>query len=678
MKRNQILLTILIICFLAITKNVFAENELFVDSLNDISYDLGNSFPDSAFKVGEKSYHIAQNIGYTNGEITALCRMGRIVYKKGLLDSSLYYFTKAENLFSEKGKDSIYLAKTLVYYGLVNRKLGKLDLAIENYETSYSIATLLKDELLMGECLINISNLFKSKGEYKNALEFLHQALEKFSNHNYDQLGLVYLNIGNIQDIQNRFDKSLKSYNQAYSNFKQSNNIYSIAKCLINIGGIHLSLNNIDSSFHYYDLAYSISIDNGFKSLEAKVDHNKGELFLINNNLDSSLFYFQKSLATKLKNNNLNGQAINYERIGDINILKNNVEEGLSNFILGYTISRALQEHSELLRITNKISSAYAQMQNMEQAVFYQKLANRYQDSISQNLSKVLIYEINYNNEKYKVAQLQADLENHALSKKKQNIILWSIFGIGITIIFFLIITFRQKQKNNASVKRIDDLLKNQEKITINAMLDGQENERNRIADELHDRLGSMLSMVKLYFKSMDKQINNLKAENIVQFEKANLLLDEACEETRKIAHKLSSGLLSKIGLFSVVKDLVNKIEDSGEINVELITHGTDDNLGTINEIAIYRIIQELISNTLKHAEASEITIQLNVFEEIFNVIFEDNGKGFNINQMVSNSGMGLRGIEARIKNMDGEFSIDTAKHKGTSISIDIPINQKI
>jgi signal transduction histidine kinase len=128
------------------------------------------------------------------------------------------------------------------------------------------------------------------------------------------------------------------------------------------------------------------------------------------------------------------------------------------------------------------------------------------------------------------------------------------------------------------------------------------------------------------------------------------------------------------MGLFAAVSDLKNKLEGSKEIIINLTTYGTDESIFTINEIAIYRIIQESIANTLKHAKATEIDIQLNVFDDVFNLIVEDNGVGFDVNDLLANSGMGLHNIEARVKRMEGTFSIDSGKGKGTTINIDIPI----
>jgi signal transduction histidine kinase/tetratricopeptide (TPR) repeat protein len=672
--------SLVLIAFVLLTINPInaqTVNRFTVDSLNDASFDLANSDYSSAFRIAKRSFHFAKKLGYINGQMTALCRMGRAINKSGDIDSSLYYFDRAEKLFYSKGKDSIFLAKTWIYMGLIYTKQGKSNEALEKYYDSYRIANSEKDEAIMGSCLINISNLLEAKGEYKKSLRFLNQALHHFSKSNYDELGSIHMNIGNLHEIQGRYKEAITAYKKANELFPKSKNDFSTAKCLMNIGNIYLHLGKINQALNYLNVASLISENNGYQEINAQVFQNKGEVFLLKKDLDSSLFYYLKSLAAKKECHIQTGQSISLERIGDIHFMKNQPEKALSYYLSSYALNNDLKSPLQLKEITYKLSNTYASISKEDSALFYLEISNKYQDKLLENMKASLIYEINYNKEKHKVAQLQSEIEKKELEIKKQQAVIWVFVSVilgSIICFYFMARLYKLLKKNKASQKQIDDLLHNQHEVTINAMIDGQENERTRIAGEVHDKLGGILSTVKLYFKSMDKEIDNLKAENIKQFEMANTLLDEACNEVRKIAHDLSTNLLAKMGLFAAVSDLKKTLEGSGEIAINLHTYGTDEPILALNELAIYRVIQEAVSNVLKHAKATEINIQLNVFDDIFNLIVEDNGVGFDVNQLIANSGMGLRGIEGRVKRMDGTFSIDSGKGKGTTINIDIPL----
>lgn len=672
---------IILVLFLLGVVNLSKANSIAdVDSLNDLSYDLGSSYPDSAFALAKKSLLYAKKIGYVQGQMTAHCRLGRIVYKSGDLDSSLHYFNQAEQTFSRWGKDSIFLAKTWIYQGLVNRKLGNLDVALNKYVMSYALAQSQNDEVLMGSCLINASNILKSQGKYESALNYLHKAVENFADTSYNEVGSIHLNIGNIYEIQNRNADALISYKKAFQNFNELDDKHSLTKVLMGIGNLLLDSETPDSALYYYDQSYDVAEKNNYQEILAQLSQNKGEYYFANDQLDSAKVYFSNSLLIKEGNRNNSNLSLTLERLGDIYIAENKVKKAKNQYLASYQYAGSLEDYFQLKDITYKISSTYLLLSKLDSALLYLEYSKSYQDSISERLNEALVYEINYNNEKHKVEKLNLKIEQQASDLKKSDTINWLSIAVVILILGALIaviVYFRQRQKTQKKQKEIDDLLNKQGEETMNAMLNGQETEKTRIASELHDRLGSMLSTVKLYFKSMDKEIDQLKEENISQFEKANDLLDEACEEVRKIAHDLSTGVLHDQGLFRAVKNLKEKLEGTGEIQIELLTHGTDDDLVIVNQSATYRIIQESLSNILKHAEAKKVSIQLNVFEDLFNLIVEDDGKGFDANEMVNNSGMGLRSNKARVNKMNGTFNIDSGKGIGTTINIDIPLEKE-
>jgi len=651
-----------------------------VDSLNDISYDIANTFLDSAFVIALKAYDLAKKEKYLEGEMTSLLRMGRIYLKKGQLDSSLHYFNLAEFIFHPIQADSTFLIKTFIYQGIIQNELGNIDEAIDIYEQTFNIAFALDEFQYCGQSLINISNLYKLKGDYRKSLKSLHEAIEYIDPSNLEYIGSINNNIGNIYQLQGRTNEALIAYNDAYDNYTEASNLYNSANILVNLGNVHLEEVQLDSANFYYEKALQIADKKGYEILKSQILHNKGELHFLKNQRKKSKEFFAKSLQTNRAQKGTKGLSKTLERLGDLTKLENQLEESLSYYLESYSISDKSENFLQLRDISTKISDLYLSKKEDTNALMYLQLSKKYQDSLNQKLKASFMYEIQYNNEKYKVDKLSIKLENQKKILEKQISINRLYMGLGILAmisLLFFIRSINSKRKKIEAENKIEGLLSNQDKITINAMLDGQEKERNKIADELHDKLGNILSMVKLYFQSIDKQIDKLKLDNIAQYKKANDLLDEACDEVRKTAHALSSGNLARIGLFKAIKGLKEKIEGSGEIKVILSTHGSDDEIEDLNEIALFRIIQEIISNTLKHAEATEISIQLNVFDELFNLFVEDNGKGFDPEILNDKDGMGLRNIEARVENMNGIFQLDTQEGRGTNISIDIPINIK-
>ncbi|MEM9547384.1 MAG: ATP-binding protein, partial [Bacteroidota bacterium] len=231
------------------------------------------------------------------------------------------------------------------------------------------------------------------------------------------------------------------------------------------------------------------------------------------------------------------------------------------------------------------------------------------------------------------------------------------------------------QQENLIKQQEIEKLLKDQELSTIRNILDIQEKERVRIAKDLHDRLGSMLSMVKLHFQNTNQKLDELKSANLDAYNKANSLLDEACGEVRKIAHNLSSGILKNFGLVAAIEELKNSLVNTKQYSVEFVTHRINQRFFPELEVAIYRIIQELISNIIKHAEATEISIQLLNKDSELHLEVSDNGLGFSNSKEDYMKGMGLKNIESRLQTFEGKMRIDARPKHGVSVFITIPLN---
>ena len=255
--------------------------------------------------------------------------------------------------------------------------------------------------------------------------------------------------------------------------------------------------------------------------------------------------------------------------------------------------------------------------------------------------------------------------------------------GVILMALLFFALFYAYKSKKakelaektkEIEVQKNIELLKKQELKSIKAMINGQEAERKRIAKDLHDRLGSMLSMVKLNYKSIEDSIAKVKEENKKQYSQANALLDEACNTVREIAHNMVSGVLTKFGLVAALEDLKNTIEGTNTFQLELVTHGLDNRLENNLEIELYGIVQELIHNVIKHAKANEVSVQLLKRVDGVNLTVIDDGIGFDNSKEESKSGMGLKSVASRVQELNGVFDIDTGKGNGTTIAVDIPL----
>ena len=253
-----------------------------------------------------------------------------------------------------------------------------------------------------------------------------------------------------------------------------------------------------------------------------------------------------------------------------------------------------------------------------------------------------------------------------------------AFIGIAAVLLLVALLLYRsmrarhhlaQKERELHS-QQVDQLLAQQELKSINAMLEGQENERDRMGKDLHDRLGSMLGGIKANMSALEDRVEAMREDQ--QYQKVNRLLDQAVGELRQISHDMAAATLSRFGLEKALKDLRDTLHITGRMQVELKAFGLDQRLERSVEIALYRIVQELVSNVLKHAKASELIIGVTRTPGRLSVVVSDNGVGFDATQRTD--GMGLGNVRSRAAAIGATVQVDSTPGKGTTVSVECPV----
>jgi len=245
-----------------------------------------------------------------------------------------------------------------------------------------------------------------------------------------------------------------------------------------------------------------------------------------------------------------------------------------------------------------------------------------------------------------------------------------------VVILFDLFVLFRKRklianQEIAIRQQKIDELIMKKEVESVNALLKGQNTERRRISQELHDRLGGILFTAKLYNSNIEKKIKEIETEQKVGFGKLSELLDEAVQEVRRISHDLYTGSIANFGYEVALIQLIAALEEANGIKIYFNKSGNVDKLNEKIQFELYAITQELLSNTLKHSGANQIKINLTATNNL-TFKYQDNGKGFNTNGNFE--GIGLRNIRERIARLDGILKTESTSEKGSIFDITIPL----
>ncbi len=346
---------------------------------------------------------------------------------------------------------------------------------------------------------------------------------------------------------------------------------------------------------------------------------------------------------------------------------------------------------SRMLHIRNNTTRdlylIYKFENRIDSAFYYLEHHKFYDDSLKKTEQKKAMNELRTRyevaeNEKEIVQLLNKNLKSEANRIRNKNIMIGSLslLILGSVIGFLIYKSTKRKQhiaeqQQEIEVQKTEKLLKEQELTAIDAMISGQEKERQRLANDLHDNLGGTLATVRLHFQHLKNNRENTKIENIEElYSKTDNLLEEAYQKVRTIAHEKNSGVMANQGLLLAIKNLAKKVSNGKTLQIEVQDYGLEERLDNMLEISIFRMIQELITNTIKHANASEIHISLTNHDSLLNIIVEDNGEGFDAKILPEKDGMGLATIEKRVEHLEGTFEIDSTIGKGTNIIINIPI----
>ena len=619
---------VLNICFSQKSKGYFDEVRTF--EFNKIKIEkLSDSNP--------RSFFIKQQFSYlTQGKIL----------------KPLKYNFELDSLSIE---DRTFHLLALGDYHISNIEKNSDSLAISSYLKALEIAEKVNDSILLCEVFKRIL-IYQFKNQ-RDIPAFVYFA-EKYKRFAYDEHEKLYANYFYMGSILGRI-YHLKDYSQdpipigkKYLQIARNSNNDFFTGRFSQLLGVHydLILKETKTGKIFYQSALNsynkIAYEYGKKHVK-DILYNLGTIEEENGNYKKALFYLNQIDKTSIENRDYKDLILIYDYL-----YKTYKKENLLDSSLYFLEKKNnLNDSLKLIERANAVSEIITKYQTLEKE------------------KQILTLENN-------------NLLNEAKAQNNRNLFLGSIIVLGIGIIIG-VLTYKNtkrkqriaEQEREIQIQKTEKILKEQELASIDAMLAGQEKERQRLANDLHDSLGGTLATVKLHFEHLKNNRDNPKADNVEElYAKTDNLLNEAYQKVRTIAHEKNSGVMANQGLLPAIKNLAKKVSYGNHLTIDIQDYGLEQRLDNHIEITIFRIIQELITNIIKHANATEIQISLTNHDAMLNIIVEDNGKGFDAKKLPQKEGMGLATIEKRIEHLEGSFEIDATPGKGTNIIINIPI----
>ena len=515
------------------------------------------------------------------------------------------------------------------------------------------------------------STLARYSGDYKKASSELLKAIDIFTKlEKYRSLLIAYINLASIYKEMNEFEIEAKYAKKAIDVARKTGKpedffiTYSNVALALNMMNEYKSADMyIDSATKNYSDKYMFDRLVTFHLIAGLIDMNLKKMRSAEN-------HFQECYKISEKNKFVFGMSQSRLQLSRVLTLEKKFSEAEPLLLSVYNDTKKTNEPSEMLVVLDYLSRFYEESGNYKPALSYYKEFKELTDSVSSSQNKEYLSGLEV---KYDIATKENLLMSQKAQLLKRRNFAYLLSGFLITALLtvvFLIINFKHKQK--IQQQRINDLEKEKQLEAAEAVVKGEEQERSRLAKDLHDGLGGMLSGIKHSFTTMKGNLI-MTPDNVQAFERSMDMLDSSIREMRRVAHNMMPEALVRFGLDTALKDFCNDINQSGALKVNYQSIGMEGiTIEPTTAITLYRIVQELLNNSMKHAQAHSAIVQVTNSNGLLSVTVEDDGKGFDTSILKTNKGIGWTNIQNRVDFLKGKLDIRSKEGEGTSVQIEL------
>lgn len=612
-----------------------------------VSFAGKNRYSSTTRTLLNKALHIAEETKNAKDLAHSLYAIGNYQFFHSELDSALASLNRAK-LLVDQFSDPMLESSIISSQGGIYKRQGSTILAISTFLESKRILDNI-DTLSL-----NRADRIKRRGK-----------------------SFVLLNgLANLYLQTTDFEKALECYNQAINEAKKLKDVRSSVLIQGNKGELLLDLKQGEAALEIF--LHNKILKDSLK-LPARFMYSNslrlGRAYKLLKNDSLSLYYLQDAYKGYSKIDFTSGLIYTNIALGDLYLSRKEFQKSIEFSEAGKKLAKKTKDTEYLQQASFQIYQAAKQINDTQKALANYELYTALKDSIFNEKKVRQMTELS----------MQADFDRKEAEQfliqerknRRKNQLIYSLIALSIIgLLLFLFYRNRllyqktiSKQQRELHQQKIVELQQKNKLTALNSMIEGQEAERMRIAKDLHDSLGGLLSTIKSHYHSLCQKNHLMKNTELSQ--KTSSLVDEACIEVRRISHNMMPHALVLSGLKGVLVDMEENLQNQGfQTQFEL---DSIPQLEDTKKVMLYRLIQELISNIKKHAEAKQILLQFFTHNNRLHLTVEDNGKGFDFSTIKIKKGIGISNIESRVAFMDGTIVWDSQKNKGTTVHIEIP-----
>lgn len=591
-------------------------------------------------------------------------------YEVDDLQTAGKYYLLAEDL-SKRLHYKRGVIKFISNYTYLLNVRGDFDSSLLLNKQSIQLSTEISDNLLLAKSLANTGNVFQYSNDYDSAVFYYEMAVKLFEQLD-DKTMIAYIGdaLQNAYQQLNQNDKALQYGKEAVRILRGAGDANRLGQALLNTANSYQSLGYADSALTCYNEALTMSHQLNHKRLESASLLGIGNIHLHRYEADSMKPYYEKALVLSRQMEDPEGESTALRGLALHYLLKKNFTESKENITNALAIADSLDLRHEKVKNMKVLASVLYGLHDVIAAEKCLDSASVIENQLAGDevQKKTLVIEKRFETEKK-----EAQIKLQQAQIKQKNTLNYLLGAFALSAIVIGILGYRSHQhKQKLQQAKIEELEKEKQLAAVEAVLKGEEQERSRLAKDLHDGLGGMLSGIKHSLNTMKGNLI-MTPDNALGFERSIDMLDSSIKEMRRVAHNMMPEALVKFGLDTALRDFCNDINQSGALQVNYQSIGLENAvIEQTTSITIYRIIQELLNNVMKHASAKSALVQVSKTNSDISITVEDDGKGFDTAILKNTKGLGWSNLRSRIDYLKGRMDVQSAPGNGTSVLIEL------
>ncbi|WP_394750840.1 tetratricopeptide repeat-containing sensor histidine kinase [Spongiimicrobium salis] len=605
--------------------------------------------PNTSKKSMEPYYKALKAAEYGTQRFSVIEQLADHHIKKGTSDSIVFYgnlyLQEIKNWDREEKEKFNYYTQAYYILGVGSRLNGLLDNAVKWHINGITTAENANNKAYQYRHAIELALVYKEKNSPQKAIATVQAALSSFQKEISTYNGKAKRVLGDAYYDLKDYGQAKTYYVQAMQESKEHGQLEEELRAKLKLGTLAEEEGRFEEALSLYNTVKEEGLRNGFNIIYFEGTIRIGNLFYKEGNYDAATIALSTAYINTVERGNLQYQAQNLN-------IQRKVFSARGDYENAYAIM------TQLAYINHQINSQQQRKITKELEVQYETLKKE---------KEILSLQ------EEQIAQ-EADLNRQ---KTIKTAFLIGFLVILIPIIALLYVYYQKlqaqsqlaKKQEEINLQKVASLEREQELNLIKASIEGQDEERKRIAQELHDSIGGNLAGIKLQLSSISEVPEKMTA--------IGKQLDDTYQLVRDISHTLIPKKFRQNELTQLIAEYSNAIDNSGTLDISFHPHPISEinSLSEKIQMELFKIIQELITNTMKHAEAQKVDIHLNHLGDSITLLFEDDGRGFD--PKTTSEGIGLDNIRNRVAILLGTVHIDTALNRGTVVSIEIPIKKE-